>query len=259
MKHLAAAFVFLSAVPAFAQDEHVGLRVREWFARTSGTVSSQENGVPPTTLDLGDDLGLGDRQLTHELTVYGRIPFFGRLYLGWWHSHDTGSGTLDQTVSFAGETFTASTPIDTEYTLDVAYLTYELALPTIPLGDLVKLEIAPNLSIRGIKASGSIEGAGLSGSDSGKVALPTIGLHVTAKWFDLIRTEAEVTGLQFRYGDHEAHYLEAYGEAVVEPLPFLFAGVGYKLVQINYTNTGSNPSHVNLDIAGFYITFGVRF
>ncbi len=68
-----------------------------------------------------------------------------------------------------------------------------------------------------------------------------------------------MTGLQFRYGDHEAHYLEAYGEAVVEPLPFLFAGVGYKLVQINYKNTGSNPSHVDLDIAGFYISFGVRF
>ncbi len=172
MKQLAAAFVFLTAVPAFAQDEHIGLRVREWFARTSGTVSSQENGVPPTTLDLGDDLGLGDRQLTHELTVYGRIPFFGRLYLGWWHSHDTGSGTLDQTVSFAGETFTASTPINTEYTLDVAYLTYELALPTIPLGDLVKLEIAPNLSLRGIKASGSIEAPASAAPTAARSACP---------------------------------------------------------------------------------------
>lgn len=259
MTKFAAAFVFLSAGSAFAQDEHIGLRVREWYARTSGTLSSQENGVPPTNLDLHDDLGLGEQQFTHEIQVYGRIPFFGRLYAGWWHSHDSGSGVLDKTVTFAGETFTASTQIDSEYTLDVAYLTYELALPTIPIGDLVQFEIAPNLSVRGIWASGSIEGSGLSGSDSGKVGLPTVGVHATVRLFDFIRTEAEVTGLQFRYGDHEAHYLEVYGEAVVEPLPFLFVGVGYKLVQINYTNSGNDPSHVNLDIAGFYITFGARF
>lgn len=255
----AAAFVLLTAVPAAAQDEHVGLRVREWFARTSGTISSQESGVPPTTLDLSDDLGLGDQQLTHEIQVYGRIPFFGRLVAGWWHSHDEGHDVLEETVTFAGQTFTASTPIDSEYTLDVAYLTYEFVLPTIPIGDLVQVEVVPSLGVRGIWASGSIEGSGLSGSDSGKVGLPTVGVHATLKLFDLIRTEAEVTGLQFRYGDHEAHYLELYGEAVVEPLPFVFAGVGYKLVQMNVKNTGKNPSHVDLDIAGFYITFGVRF
>ncbi len=259
MTKFAAAFVFLAAAPAFAQDEHIGLRVREWFARTSGTISSQENGVPPTSLDLTDDLGLGDQQLTHEIQVYGRIPFFGRLVAGWWRSHDAGHDVLSQTINFAGQTFTQSTPIDTEYTLDVAYLNYELVLPTIPLGDLVKFEIAPSLGVTGIWASGSIDSAAISGSDSGKVGLPTVGVHGTLRLFDFVRTEAEIRGLQFRYGDHEAHYFEAYGEAVVEPLPFLFAGVGYKLVQMNVKNTGNNPSHVDLDIAGFYITFGARF
>jgi hypothetical protein len=256
---VAASFVFLSAVPAFAQDEHIGFRVREWFTRTSGTIASEEGGLASTPLDLSDDLGLGNQVLTHELQIYGRIPFVGRLYLGWWHNHDSGNSTLEQTVTFAGQTFNQSTPISTEYTLDVAYLTYEVALPSIPLDRLINLEVSPNLSLRGIKAKGSIEGAGLSGSDSGTVGLPTLGVHVTLKLFDLIRTEAEVSGLQFRYGDKEAHYLEVYAEAVVEPLPFVFAGFGYKLASINATNGGSDPSHVDVNIAGFYITFGARF
>jgi len=259
MTRLATAFFVLAAAPAFAQDEHIGVRVREWFARASGTVQSEGNGLGSTRLDLADDLGLGDQQLTHELQIYGRIPFFGRLYAGWWHSHDTGSDTLERTVTFAGQTFTQSTQINSEYTLDVAYLTYEVALPSIPLGKLVELEISPNLSLRGIRAKGSIEASGMSGSDSGTVGLPTLGVHATLKLFDFVRTEAEVTGLQFRYGNNEAHYLEFYAEAVVEPLPFLFAGVGYKLVQINVTKGGSDPSHIDVDIAGVYITFGVRF
>ena len=35
MKWTAAAFLFLTATPAVAQDEIIGVRVREWFARVS--------------------------------------------------------------------------------------------------------------------------------------------------------------------------------------------------------------------------------
>jgi hypothetical protein len=252
-------FLLLSALPAAAQDELVGVRVREWWARMSGVIEAEDANLGSTRLDLTDDLGLGDQNLTTELQVYLRIPVVGRFYVGWWRAHDTGSEVLSKDINFAGETFTASTRVDSELTFDVGYVTYEFALPVIPLGDLLKLELGVQVGIRGFHAAASISDSGQSASDSGTAGLPVLGGHVTLRLFDLVRAEVEVVGLAFKSGDNEVHYLEMFAEAVVDPLPWIFAGVGYKLASINLQHDGSDRFKVNMDIAGIYVTFGVRF
>ena len=260
MRRFAAAIFLLGAsAPALAQDEVVGFRVREWFARMSGTAEAQDNNSNFTRVDLADDLGLGDRHLTTELQAYLKIPVAGRIYAGWWRAHDTGSETLTRTVDFAGQTFSVSTQVDSEFTLDVGYLNYEFAFPTIPIGNLLQLEIGASLGVRAIRGDGSISGGGQSASDIGTVGLPTLGAHVTAKLFDLVRVEVEVLGLAFKYSDNEVHYLETFAEATVEPLPWIFAGLGYKLAEINLQHRGTDSFHIHVDISGLYITFGVRF
>jgi hypothetical protein len=259
MKALAAAFFFLSAAPLFAQDEHIGFRVREWYARMSGTVEGTKQGVGSSTIDLTDDLGLGDQNLTTELQLYVRIPVVGRIYAGWWRAHDSGSSVLSRSIDFEGESFTASTPVNTEVTLSTAYLTYEFAFPTIPVPGLGKVELAASLGVHGFHGEGSVSGAGLNAKGDGKIGLPTLGAHVTVEMFEWLRAEAEVQGLAFSYGDNEAHYLEGSVEVVAEPLPWLFAGLGYKYVAFNARHDGSDSFHVNVDIAGFFLTAGVRF
>ncbi|HZE97655.1 MAG TPA: hypothetical protein VE981_11560 [Planctomycetota bacterium] len=260
MKHLAApVFLLLSALPAAAQDETVGVKVREWWARMSGTLEAESGGSGSTRLDLSDDLGLGNQNLTTELQIYGRIPVVGRIYAGWWRAQDSGSATLDRTITFAGQTFPVGTPIDSDFQLDVAYLNYEFVFPTIPVGDLVKFELAASLGIRGFHGEGMISGGGFSAEDKGNAGLPTVGAHATVKFFDLVRTEVEVLGLAFRYGDNEVHYLEMFAEATIEPLPWIFAGVGYKLAALNFLHEGSDRFRLNIDIAGVYVTAGIRF
>jgi len=260
MRSFAAAIFLLSATaPALAQDEIVGVRVREWFARMSGTAESQDNNSNFTRVDLADDLGLGDRNLTTELQAYLRLPVVGRIYAGWWRAQDTGHETLTRDIDFAGQTFTVSTPIDSEFTLDVGYLTYEFAFPTIPIGPLVKLELGASVGVRVIRGEGSIASGGQTANDTGVVGLPTLGAHATAKLFDLVRVEVEVLGLVFRYSDNEVHYLEMFAEATVEPLPWIFAGLGYKLAEVNLQHNGTDSFHVNVDVSGLYITVGVRF
>ncbi len=259
MRALAAAFFFLSAAPLFAQDEHIGFRVREWYARMSGTVQGTKQGVGSSTIDLTDDLGLGDQNLTTELQLYVRIPVVGRIYAGWWRAHDSGSSVLSRSIDFAGESFTASTPIDSDVTLNSAYLTYEFAFPTIPLPALGKIELAASLGVHGFRGEGSVVGGGLDAKGMGTIGLPTLGAHVTVEMFTWLRAEVEVQGLVFTYGGNEAHYLEAFAEVVAEPLPWLFAGVGYKFVALNASHAGSDSFHINVDIAGFYLTAGVRF
>jgi hypothetical protein len=261
MKGLYGAVLFLLASPAFAQDEHVGVRVREWFARMSGTLEADDGSGSSDRVDLAADLGLGDRNLTHELQAYLRIPVLGRLYAGWWRAHDTGSETLTRTFDFEGVQFQASTRIDSEVTLDVAYLTYEFAFPTIPLPEIGRLEIGAQLGARVMRGFGSIHDTSTNQteSDSGTAGLPILGVHVTAELFKYLRLEAEVLGLTFSYGDWHAHYLEASAEVVAQPLPWLFGGVGYKYVALDVRHDGSQKFAVDVGVAGVYITFGVRF
>jgi hypothetical protein len=261
MKWFAAALLFLSATPAFAQDEHVGVRVREWFARMSGFIEADDGSGTSDRIDLADDLGLGDRNLTHEVQAYLRIPVLGRIYAGWWRAHDTGSRTITRTFDFNGFRFTQSTTVDSEVTLDVPYLAYEFAFPTIPMGDLVKVELALQAGIRGLRGEGSIHdsASGRGGSDHGIVGLPTVGAHVTAELFSYARAEVEVLGLTFSYGPYRMHYLEAFAEVVAQPLPWLFAGVGYKYVSLNLHHGGSQKFDLDVGVSGLYITAGVRF
>jgi hypothetical protein len=261
MKWTVAAFLFLAATPAVAQDEHIGLRVREWFARMSGTIEADDGSGTSERVDLGADLGLADRNLTHELQAYLRIPVVGRIYLGWYRVHDTGDETLTRTIDFEGLTFTTSTNVHSEVTLDVGYLTYEFAFPTIPIGDVVGIELGLQVSGRVFRGDGSIEesAGGQSGQKDGVFGLPTIGGHVTVTFFEVIRAEVELLGLAFAYGDVRIHYLEASAEVVAQPVPWLFAGVGYKLTSLELSNTGTQRFLFDVTISGLYITAGVRF
>ena len=261
MKGIVAALLFLSAAsPAMAGDEIVGVRVREWFARMSGEIEAADGGTS-TRVDLAADLGLGDRNLTTEIQGYLGIPLLGRIYLGWWRAHDTGSETLSRTIEFEGITYTASTRIDSEVTLDVGYLTYEFAFPTIPVGDLVSVELSAQVGLRGVRGRGTIEesAGGNRETGDGTVGFPTLGAHVTVQLFKLIRVEVEAVGLTFSYGDWSMHYWEVYGEVVAQPLPWLFAGVGYKLAEVHIEKEGTERFLVDVGVAGLYITAGVRF
>jgi len=262
MNPMMAAVLFLSASPSFAQDqvdEHVGVRVREWFARMSGTLEADGGTGLSTGISLESDLGLGHRNLTHEVQVYGRIPLVGRLVAGWWQAEDSGSQTLSRDLEFAGQTFTASTAVSSSATLDVFYLAYEFVFPTIPLGDLVQLELALQVSGRGFHGTGSIVAPGFSGSDGGWVGFPTLGGHVTLGILSWIRIETEVLGMAFSYGVDRMSYFEAYVEVVAQPLPWLFAGVGYKYASLKIQHLGSSLFDFEVGVSGIYITAGLRF
>ena len=262
MKWTAAAILFLSAAaPAVAQDEHIGFRVREWFARMGGTIEGDDGSGTSERIDLGADLGLADRNLTHELQAYLRIPVLGRIYLGWWRAHDTGSETISRDFNFQGFTFTATDTVNSEVTLDVAYLTYEFAFPTIPIGDVMGIELGIQIGARALRGDGKIEDTtfGESRQKDGIAGLPIIGGHVTVTLFQYVRAEVELLGLAFSYGEWKMHYFEASGEVVAQPLPWLFAGVGYKLASIEFRKDGSQRFLVDVTVSGLYITAGIRF
>lgn len=259
MKWLAAAGFFLSGAHAWAQDETVGVRVREWYAKMEGRIQGQGDSVPSFDIDVDRDLGMDDEEVVHELQAYLQLPLVGRFYVGWWGGHFEGDKTLTRTITYADQTYTASTQVHSELDLNVYYLSYELVLPTLPLGDAVRAEVGVLVGVRAILAEGSIEGGGSSGSESGGGGLPLVGVHGALQVTPYLRADVEIMGLVFKYSDISLSYLEAFGEVVGQLGP-VFAGVGYKFVDIDLADHHSGVD-LDLDISldGFYVTAGVRF
>lgn len=259
-KTAAAILALFSAAPAFAQDEHVGVRLREWYAKLEGNLSSDGTIFGGTSISLADDLGVDDPAWSTEIQVYGRIPFFGKLYAGWWRIDRHGDEILSRTITYADQTFVASTEVKTDLTLDVGYLTYEFVFPSIPIGDLLKWELGLQLGARVMRGEGTLDSAVASGSDSGVIGIPVIGGHAALQVTPFLRADVEVVGLGLSYSGRRGSYLEAYGEIVGQPFPWLFAGVGYKYVSLRVRDTqGSADFDLDIHITGLYLTAGVRF
>lgn len=266
MRILAAAFFLLAATaPLFADDdkahgtENVGVRVRAWFARMSGTVKARDPSFGSTRLDLRDDLGLGNQNLTPEVQVFGRIPYFGRLHGGWWRAEDSSDATLNRNVTFAGQTFPASTQVHSELRLDVFYLNYEIPIPTLRSATWSGWTSASPPERAASPATARSRGA----DSTARGAAPS----VCRPWAPTLPGSSSPSfgrtskcwAWTAQYGDSHAYYDEAYGEGVAKPLPRLFAGVGYKLAALNAARGGSHGFKVNVDVAGFHVTAGVRY
>jgi hypothetical protein len=257
---VAAVLVFLAAAPAFAQDEHVGARVREWYAKMDGDIKSTGGSLGGTSINLASDLSLDSSQWNTEVQVYGHIPFFGKIYAGWWMIDRHGDEILSRTITFAGQSFTASTEVKSDVRLDVGYLTYEFDFPSIPVGDLLKWELGLQVGARVIRGEGKVDSVFASGSDSGTIGIPVIGGHAAVQITPFLRADVELVGLEFSYSGHRGHYLEAYGEIVGQPLPWVFAGVGYKYVSLGVkAHLSSTDFDLDTHITGLYVTAGVRF
>ncbi len=261
MKHfIALGALLLAGAPAWAQDERVGVRVREWYAALEGRVESEKGVLGGTNIDLASDLGLDDEAFTTELQAYVRFPFFGRIYAGWWRLDREGDEVLSRTIEFGDQTFTASTQVRSALELDVFYLSYEYSLPTIPLGELFKLDWGILVGARGFRGDASIESALVSESDDFSIGLPVLGGRVGLQMTKWLRAEVEVMGLTVSYGDSGVSYLEAFAELVVQPFTWLYAGVGYKFAALDLElDSGSDELRLDIDVSGVYLTAGVRF
>ena len=253
-------FVLAAASPAFAQDETIGARWREWNVSIRGHIQGQGDAIPSGDIDVVDTLGYDRPENGHELQLCLSIPVLGRFYAGYWWVDFDGSETLERTITFADRTFTAGTTIESELNLDMYYLTYEFGFPSLPLGgDTIRLDLGVQLGVRALVAEGSIENALFSADDSGGTGIPVIGAHAALQVTPFLRAELELAGMAVSYGSTSLSYVEAFGEIVGQLGP-AFAGVGYKYASLDLDDErGDSDLDVNITLDGFYITAGVRF
>lgn len=250
----------LAALPAWAQDETIGVRLREWYARINGEVFAEAEGFTATTVDLDRHLGLGQAEVAHEIQVSLSLPLLGNFTAGYWMAGYKGDRWLTETVTFGEETFSASTEVRSELELQVGYLSYEFVLPLpMPLGEAASFEAGVVVGARLVAASGSIENEFVTAEEHGEGGLPVVGAHAALQVTPWLRADVEVVGLTFRAADRRAFYVEAYGEVVARLGP-LFGGVGYKYVEVEIRDESrSTEFRAEALLDGLFLTAGVRF
>lgn len=244
---------------AAAQDDSVGARLRYWYAQLNGTAESTGGVVPPTVIDVDEELGLDDIEPIPEIEAWIQIPVLGRFSAGYWAGTFKGQNTLSTDIAFDDIAFTAGTSVAAELDLMVASLSYEFVLPSIPVGDLLAFEIGLLAGIRYLEADADVSGGGSSAADSGNGGLPVIGVHATFLIAELVRIEGQIAGLAWEYSDTTTAFVDAYLEATVSFGP-IFAGGGYRYVSF-FIEQQDDPDAYEVDLAidGFYLTAGVRF
>jgi len=258
MKTAVTLLALLAAAPAWAQDETIGVRLREWYANISGEVFAETEILPAATIDLDQNLGLGKAEFAHEIQAYLHLPIVGTFTAGAWFADYKGERWLTESITFGEETFSASTRVESELQLAVGYLSYEFDL-SFSLGEVAKFEVGPLAGIRVVAAEGSIDNEFASGKESGEGGLPVVGVHAALQATPWLRADVEILGLTFRAVDRRATYVEAYAEVVARLGP-LFGGVGYKYVQVElHDKSSSTEFKADVTMDGIYLTAGVRF
>lgn len=237
---LAVVMIFLGlSVPATAFE--IGARGYYWFPGLSGDLKVDGNGVIGTTVDLEDDLGMGDES-------YPIIEIFAglgdhHLSLSYYSADYDGTKTLSKPINFNGQTYATNTLITTNLKYDVYdfmyqydLLDFENMLAGCSLGLVGKLKL--------FEGSVAVKSAAVSTEEDFTAPIPMIGFNFHMGLLaDILEARLLVAGI----GYSGNKILDSQIDISFTPFPFLDIHGGYRLfkvdvdaddVEFNYNTSG---------------------
>ncbi|MDP2689119.1 MAG: hypothetical protein Q8P48_03290 [Deltaproteobacteria bacterium] len=225
-KVLLSVMVFLAAVVAAAPAAHavVNLDARYWFTSLDSTVMLSSGSTAGTEFDFVDDLGLDENKgflegrITLELGShklrYGFVP------LKW-----DGSKTLDRNITFGGQTFTATTQVDSELTVNYHRLGYEYDII-----DTLENRLGVIFELKYLDGEASLDAAGASETESFRLPIPTVGVAAQVGLPFLFSVGGEVTGVTL---GANAYLVDGEAAINLKPAPFVVISGGYRILKVH--------------------------
>lgn len=216
------ALLSLAPLPAHAIfGTEIGVRGGVWIPQLSGNVKLDGAG-DGTELDVKDDLEWKD-------SVDGYVPgaevFLklgrNRLTLAGASVDYAGSGRVTA-AAFGDETFTGAVKSSLQYTLfDLAYERTLVDFENWVAG----FSVSALVDVKYLTGALELRGGGRTVKDDFRLPMPLVGLGAhLGILLDLL--EARVGAAAMAYSGNRV--IEAFGEVVLSPLPFVDLGVGYR-------------------------------
>ncbi|MBW2173837.1 MAG: hypothetical protein JRF64_04205, partial [Deltaproteobacteria bacterium] len=217
--------VFGMAVPAQAFE--VGVRGYYWFPVISGDLKVDESSISGTTIDLDDELSMDDE-------AYPVIEAFAgignhHLSLSYYKADYSGTNTLVEPITFAGETFDAGTLIADSLEYSVYDFMYQYDLL-----DLENVLAGFSLGLVGrVKAfDGEVKicASGVTADESFTAPIPMLGLNLHLGILaDILEGRVLATGMSYGGGT----IFDGQADISITPFPFLDIHGGYRIFLID--------------------------
>jgi hypothetical protein len=245
----ALAVLLCTAMPADAFE--IGARALYWFPAFKADMKADSAGLSGTSLDLKDNLGVGNKGIP-TIEAFGGLGKH-HLSLGYTPISYSGSTTLAAPVTFNGKVFAAGI-VDTDLKLRMLDLEYRYTL-------LDMENILAGFSLDAIGQIKYIDGeAKMNAPATGTEAdftirspIPMIGVgaHI-GLLAGILEARAKLTGVAY-----SSNYLyEALADLSVTPFPFLDIHAGYKVIRIKIDR---NDAFLDAQFMGPYVGLTVSF
>lgn len=245
--------------PPAPANETAGARYRLWLANLGGSARSDSEAVEGTDVRLSTDLNLDETEVFHDLSAWIRIAEIGYIRAQWVFGTFDSSGTLDQALSFGGETFSAGSRVDSEIGVHLITALFELELwgaDDFGIAAGIWLQAGGKIALLSTEIRSSVSST--DGSLTG--FLPVIGARGAVSISDLFRAEIEINGLIFPGGSQQLRLVDAALEVGVTPWKGLYTGIGYHLINAYVkSDEGGEVEESDLLMQGIYFFAGWRF
>ena len=218
------------------EDFHIEITGSAWILNTSGHI--QSGSLP---IDLKSDLGVEQNTPT----------FFGKLVFKPGRRHRiivegtpfdlNGRQTVVRAITYRGRTFNVSDTVVSNATLTYVFGGYQYDIVSRPAGHL-------GFEVGGayLNATGTLRGlqSGITSTQSQTVGLPLVGaeFHFSpVPGHPVLELNGEAKGMAL--GDY-GHYVQGAANVGIRVGALTFEG-GYRIVDADVHETGSNPSGVS--------------
>lgn len=222
---LAAAAALAAASDASALE--VGARGMYWFPSLSGNVQSSTDGIPETSLDVKDDLGIGDKDFLggEAFLRAGRVRF----RVGYTPLRYEGTRQITRQIVFRGTTFNVNDNVTSK--LDIKMIDAELQYDVLR-SDLAAVNVYLGLILKVKYVDGTAElrsAAAAPEPEDFKAPVPMVGLAAGIGLLsNAIAADARLAGI----GYSGNHLVEGDLYLSIAPLPFVRIQGGYRYIDL---------------------------
>lgn len=206
------------------EDKWLQLEVRGWAPTFKGTMASGSHGNAGTDLNFESELGINTQQSFYWPRLLPQFADRHRLAVSYLKMQYAGDSVLNETITFAGSTFSIGEEIHAQFELTQAGLAYEY--------DFVKYErfaAFAGLRVDVLQIEAEVRGDKIGvRRDGATVPVPAPGAGFRFWPFAWLQIGGRANGIKGGVAGYEGELIDAEASATVSPWDWLGLGVGYR-------------------------------
>lgn len=221
----------------------------------SGDASYQKDGIAASTIST-DGIGLDDAEISPAIELGVGTPIFDfHAFLGWQSWETDGSGTLSQTVSFGGQSYTGGTQIASKASVEDLYL--EANWSPIAL-NLAGFSIG--VAVHRLSVSAELDNGLVRSEFDESAILPMLALRAYVAPLDMLEVEAMVHALSVPLGDVSGTVAYGQIQASYYPMEYIGVNLGWRHAMIDVEiEDGGDKAKADVSLSGPFLGLSAQF